>query len=161
MDDKKSIKKKLGATFIDIRMGGELDKKVILQSVAEVLTTPIQVVWIIIVSLNANILEMRNDILEWEATHVLEKVPLNPNIIGSRYIKDGIHTIVNYAHAKLVLVGPGGYNLPLVLWVRQVSAIIFGSWCFGLYLILGANGKKCTRVNRNLGFVWGRILGVR
>ena len=44
MDDKKSIKQKLGATFIDIRMGGELDKKVILQSVAEVLTTPIQVV---------------------------------------------------------------------------------------------------------------------
>ena len=42
-------------------------------------------------------------------------------------IKDDIHTIVNYSHVKLVLVGPGGYNRPLVLWVRHVSAIIFGS----------------------------------
>ena len=72
MDDKNSIRQNIGAPCRDIHMDKEPGKGVSFQSVAEVLNNPLHVVQSMLVSCNANFMDMRDGILEWEATHPLK-----------------------------------------------------------------------------------------
>ena len=142
-------------------MGGNLGKDFSAQIFAELLTTSLQFFQSKCVSLNANFLNINDDILEWEATQPLETFLLNFSIIDIRYIKAVIHYLVNNVHADLFLVGHDGCNQPLVIWVGPGSASISGSFLPGIDLVLEPNGNKFTRVNRTLWVALGRNIVIR
>ena len=141
-------------------MGEDLGKEVSVHIFAGVITTPLQFVQIIIAIRNTNFLDMSDNILEWEATQPLEKVPLNLRIIGIRYLKDVIHYIVNNVHSALVFVVINGFTCPLLIWVLHGRSSVGGTYLPGVDLIIDSNGMQFYRLNRTLCFVLRQNVGI-